>query len=228
MIHDLKKGLRLLTYSFQFLPGVIGAVILEVMAIFVLGVWIYFCSDSPIETYSSNSIMLASSVMILLLAPLMLVQLGISLECSGIILSSRFRKTIGVHLPDAICIAAAAETIILVTAIVVISGNTLILGELTFLAGIVIFMIFLYMTLAFRYTAVAIITYIIGYVSVISLASFIFSNISENTVMHGGTGMALGILITAAGLTLCALLRRFLYKKPVAKSAVNRTLRKYM
>ena len=227
MIYDLKRGLRLLAYSFQFGANTAIAVVTELVGILIMGLILYFGVDSP-ETYSSNPLFFVSGVMLLQLAPLMLAQMTISLECSGIILSSRFHKTVGVSLPGFICLVDAVQTLFFLVLLALVCRNTKVLGCLIFVAGIIFMIVLVYMTLAFRYLIVGIAIYIIGYVGVTFLASYAFYDITQDTLMTGKSGAALGILAMAAGLVLSSVMRKHLYKKPISKNSVSKKLRQYL
>ena len=228
MIYDLKRSLRLLGYSFQFGASVAVAVITELCGLLVIGLGMYFAADSLEEMYSSNPLFFISGMMLLQLAPLMLSQMAVSLECSGIILSSRFHRVVGVSLPGFICIIDAVQTLLLLVVLAVMCRNTMVLGGLIFVAGIVFFLVLVYMTLAFRYLIIGIVLYIVGYVVTTILESYIFYDITEGAFFNGKTGLALGILAMAAGLVVSAAMRRYLYKKPVAKNSVGKKLRQYL
>lgn len=229
MIYDLKRSLRLIAYSFQFKTNIATAIITELVGLLIIGVIMYIAADSPAEIYSTNPLMFVSGIIILQLAPLMLAQMTISLECSGIILSSRFHKAVGVSVPGFICAAGTTQTLLILVILAVIFKNTTVLGGLIFVAGIVSMIILIYMTLAFRYFIVGMIIYLAGYISATILASYVFYDIAENnTLMNGKTGAALGILAMAVGLVISGFMRRYLYKKPVAKISVNKKLRQYL
>lgn len=228
MMCELKRSLRLLGYSFQFGANVALAAVIEVVGLIVMGLMMYFAADSPAEIYTSNSMLFVSGMMLLQLAPLMLSQMAISLECSGIILSSRLHKAVGVSLPGFIGIVDAVQTLLILVALAFICKNVTVLGGLIFVAGIVFFIVLLYMTLAFRYFIVGMVLYLVGYVGVTILATYVFQDMTEGALLNGKTGLALGILAMALGVAVSYAMRHYLYKKPIAKISVSKKLRQYL
>lgn len=209
MMNEMKRCLKLYRYSYGMKRCLVFAVIFEIIAILMLFV---------------NGLSALGGVY-LMLGPGMLIQSFLSLELSGMVASSPFRKSMfwrGINLFYLVISFVSYALMVFLTWVnyrihPLQEGS---FSETLILEALFYTMVLIYMSISYKYFVVATIGFFLTFYT-----GFTYTLLNAFPSISGVMAVAAGVLIIMAATVLSAFIRRLLYKKPLSRWALDSRLR---
>lgn len=216
MIDELKKGIKLLKYSFNFKTNLVAGIFFLICGV------VFVFIDEQVFMLGGTYIMLA---------PIMMLQILFTMLCANIVASSPGKPVLEIWLASVIGGGTMILCYIFLIAITAFKISKTPLLESEYLKdlvclGMVAAVLMMYMSVCYKVFVISVLGFCFVYPFIYSFIRGMLSVIEGHLTIVNCSLTGFGFVLLGA--VLAFLINRILYRKPVSKWAMVAKFRKYM